>query len=94
MKTFYVYILASVRNGTLYVGVSSDLVGRTGQHKTAKSDSFTNKYDIRRLVYYEQADNAEVAMWREKNLKGWNRSWKIALIEKSNTDWRDLSEDF
>jgi putative endonuclease len=88
-----VYILASKRNGTLYIGVTSDLVKRVWQHKNDMVEGFTKKYGVHRLVYYEvYADMAE-AITREKRLKKWNRAWKIELIEKENPHWRDLWPD-
>ena len=83
-KSFYIYILTSIRNGTLYIGVTSDLIKRIWQHKSDKIAGFTQKYHIKTLVYYEQHDNAESAIHREKQLKEWKRSWKLALIEKCN----------
>ena len=93
MKNYYVYILASNRNGTLYVGVTNDLMRRTYEHGEKQTNSFSKKYDVCRLVYFEQANDIEAALWREKNLKSWNRSWKIALIEEKNPEWSDLSVD-
>ena len=88
-----VYILASKRNGTLYVGVTSDLVKRVWQHKNDMVEGFTKRYGVHRLVYYEvYADMAE-AITREKRLKKWNRAWKIELIEGENPHWRDLWPD-
>ena len=84
IKNFCVYMLASQRNGTLYVGVTSDLVKRIWQHKGGVVEGFTKKYQLKRLVYYEQHENAESAIRREKRLKEWKREWKIALIEKGN----------
>ena len=85
-----VYILASKRNGTLYVGVTSDLIKRVWQHRSDATEGFTQKYGVHRLVYYElHADMAE-AIQREKRLKKWNRSWKIRLIEQENPEWLDL----
>ena len=85
-----VYILASKRNGTLYIGVTSDLVKRIWQHKNDVAEGFTKKYGVHTLVYFEMhADMAE-AIRREKQLKTWNRAWKIKLIEKENPQWRDL----
>ena len=91
-KTFYVYILASKKNGTLYVGVTSDLVKRIWQHKEKITDGFTKKYSVKKLVHYELHDNAKKAIQREKRLKEWERSWKVALIEKENPKWEDLYE--
>jgi len=85
-----VYILASRKNGTLYIGITSDLVKRVWQHKEDMVEGFTKKYGVHMLVYYElHADMAE-AIGREKRLKKWNRAWKIELIEKENPYWRDL----
>ena len=92
-RQFYVYILASQIKGTLYIGVTSNLIQRVWQHKTKLVDGFTKRYDIRRLVYYEIHGNAESAIQREKQLKKWNRAWKIRLIEEANSNWRDLYEE-
>ena len=89
-KAFCVYMLASRRNGTLYIGVTSDLAKRVWQHKEEFVDGFTKEYGVKQLVWYEQHDNAESAITREKQLKKWNRAWKIELIESSNPDWNDL----
>ena len=87
---YYVYILASQRNGTLYVGVTSDLVGRTWEHKNDLVEGFTKKYGVHILVWYELYDDIEAAIAREKWLKKWNRAWKLRLIEKENSGWNDL----
>ena len=92
-KSFYVYIMASKRNGTLYVGVTSDLLKRVWEHKMKLAEGFTETYDIDRLVYYEQCQDVEYALRREKRLKKYNRQWKIDLIEKLNPDWKDLYEE-
>jgi putative endonuclease len=92
MKDYYVYILASDRNGTLYIGVTNDLVKRVWQHKNNIIPGFTQKYNVHKLVYYEHTGNIESAISREKQLKKWNRDWKIQLIEKSNYEWKDLYE--
>ena len=92
-KNFCVYILASKPNGTLYIGVTSDLIKRIWQHKESLVDGFTKQYNVKQLVYYEQHDNAESAIRREKRLKEWRREWKIALIEKNNPNWKDLYPD-
>ena len=92
MKTSFVYIMASQRNGTLYVGVTKDLIQRVGEHKENLNDGFTQKYGVHRLVYYEQRDDIEVAISREKRLKKWPRKWKLELIEKDNPRWQDLYE--
>ena len=88
-----VYILASKRNGTLYVGVTSDLLARTWQHKNSAVEGFTSKYDVYYLVCYELHESMDSAIAREKAIKKWNRTWKLKLIEKSNPEWRDLYND-
>ena len=90
MKKHYVYILASKRNGTLYIGVTNDLIRRVYEHNNDLIDGFTKKYVVHRLVYYEQYDDVVNAIQREKRLKKWNRQWKIELIEKENLEWKDL----
>jgi len=92
-KIFCVYILASQRNGTLYVGVTSDLIKRVWEHKNKLAKGFTELYDVNRLVYYEHFPDAESAISREKRLKKYNRKWKADLIEKANPEWNDLYED-
>jgi putative endonuclease len=92
-KSYYTYILASRRNGTLYVGVTSDLIKRVWEHKNQLVEGFTAKYDVDRLVYYEQFDEPVYALNRERRLKKYNRKWKIDLIENSNPGWKDLYED-
>jgi len=87
---YYIYILANKRNGTLYIGVTSNLVKRVYEHKNNIVDGFTKKYSIHKLVYYEITDDIESAIRREKQLKKWNRKWKINLIENSNPKWIDL----
>ena len=87
---YYVYILASRRNGTLYIGMSSDLVRRTWEHKEGAVDGFTKAYGVHRLVYFEPFEDVSAAQQRERTLKHWNRAWKIALIEKENPEWKDL----
>jgi len=87
-----VYILAGKRNGTLYVGVTSDLVKRVYEHKYDLADGFTKKYKVHCLVYFEQHQNMNAAITREKQIKKWNRAWKIELIEKNNPTWEDLYE--
>jgi putative endonuclease len=89
-KQFYVYILASKRNGTLYTGVTSNILQRIWQHKHKMLEGFTKKYDIRTLVYYEVHNNAESAITREKQIKKWRRVWKLRLIEEKNPEWKDL----
>jgi putative endonuclease len=87
-----VYILASKRNGTLYIGVTSDLRKRAWEHKNDLGEGFTKRYRVHRMVYYELHDDMESAIRREKQVKKWNRDWKLGLIEKQNPDWRDLWE--
>ena len=89
-RSFYVYILASRIGGTLYIGVTNDLIRRVYEHKTATAESFTKDYDVNRLVYFECFEDIEAAIHREKRLKKWTRAWKIALIEQDNPDWIDL----
>ncbi len=88
-----VYIMASERNGTLYTGVTSDLPLRVSQHKTGVVEGFTKKYGVHTLVYYERYDDMRSAIIREKQIKNWNRAWKLELIERENPEWRDLSEE-
>jgi len=90
MKNYFVYILASGRNGTLYIGVTSNLIRRVWEHKEKLVDGFTKKYGISRLVYYEIAMDIKAAIRREKLLKSWNRKWKLELVEKENPNWEDL----
>jgi len=85
-----VYILGSHRNGTLYIGVTSDLIKRVWQHRDGTVDGFTKAYDVHDLVYFELHSSMKQAIVREKQMKKWNRSWKVELIEKSNPHWRDL----
>lgn len=87
---YAVYILASGRHGTLYVGVTNDLARRIWEHRSKSVDGFTKRYDVRRLVYYEMFDTLASAQDRERRLKRWRRDWKVALIEKDNPDWGDL----
>ncbi|MGH8505027.1 MAG: GIY-YIG nuclease family protein [Stenotrophobium sp.] len=93
MKQPCVYILASRRNGTLYVGVTSDLIGRVWQHRNHVVDGFTARYSVSLLAWYEMHDSMTSAIEREKALKKWRRAWKLALIEQLNPSWRDLYED-
>ncbi len=84
------YILASQRNGTLYVGGTSDLIKRAWEHKNNVVEGFTKQHEIHKLVYYEMHDSMESAITREKQIKKWYRKWKLELIETSNPEWRDL----
>ena len=88
---YFVYILASKPNGTLYVGVTNNLARRLSEHKAGLVPGFTRKYEVDRLVYFETFDSILEARAREHALKRWRRAWKIALIEKQNPDWRDLA---
>lgn len=90
---YYVYILANKRNGTLYVGSTNDLIQRTWQHKQKFIKSFTSRYDVTKLVYYEVFQDGTNMAQREKRLKEWHRAWKISLIEKNNPNWIDLFEE-
>ncbi len=89
-KIYCVYILASKKNGTLYIGVTSNLQKRVWEHKNKLVDGFTKKYDVDKLVYFDQTIDVQSALMREKQLKKWKRSWKIRLIEENNSDWHDL----
>lgn len=90
MKNYYVYILTNKKNGTLYIGVTSNLIKRIQEHRNKTVKCFTEKYNIHQLVHYEQTENINSALAREKALKKWNRQWKINLIEKENPNWKDL----
>ena len=89
-KGGFVYIMASGRNGTLYIGVTSDLVKRVWGHREGVSDGFTRRYDCKRLVWFEQFGDIELAIQREKQMKEWKRAWKVKRIEERNLDWNDL----
>ena len=89
-KNYYVYILASKRNGTLYIGVTNNLKRRIYEHKRKIQESFTNKYGVDKLVWHEHTQDIESAIGREKQLKNWERKWKLELIEKTNPMWKDL----
>jgi putative endonuclease len=93
-NTYFVYILASQRNGTLYVGVTNDLIRRADEHQSGELEGFTKKYGVHLLVYYENFDDIRAAIAREKALKKWNRAWKLRLIESDNPTWRDLSGSY
>jgi putative endonuclease len=90
LQPSYVYILASARNGTLYIGVTTDLVKRCYEHKNGTFKGFTSRYKVCRLVHYEVYEDVINAIAREKALKKWGRAWKLELIEKSNPEWADL----
>jgi putative endonuclease len=89
-RAYCVYLMASGRNGTLYIGATSDLVKRVHEHKTGAADGFTKQYRVDRLVWFEQHDSASSMVTRERQLKEWQRAWKIELIEAQNPTWRDL----
>lgn len=91
--TYHVYILASGKDGTLYVGVTNDLVRRVSEHRAGTADGFTKKYAVHRLIHFEAFDDINLAIAREKKLKRWRREWKIALFREANPDWRDLYND-
>ena len=93
MKQYYVYILASQRRGTLYIGVTSELVKRVYEHKNDMVGGFTKQYQVHNLVYYEATNGVTSALTREKQLKKWKRAWKIELIENNNSNWMDLYPD-
>ncbi|MCB1195611.1 GIY-YIG nuclease family protein [bacterium] len=90
MNDYYVYILASKKHGTLYVGVTNNLLRRIHEHQNDLIEGFTKKYHIHTLVYYEQYDDIECAILREKRIKTWKRQWKVELIENENPEWNDL----
>ncbi len=87
---YHVYLLASRKEGVLYIGVTGDLVRRVHQHREKAAAGFTSRYNVEKLVWFESYDDPVAAITREKELKKWRRAWKIALIEKDNPDWRDL----
>ena len=91
-KRGYVYIMASKRNGTLYIGVTSDLAGRVWQHREGHAEGFTKKYGCKSLVWYAVFDRIDEAIRREKQMKEWRRAWKLRAIEEMNPDWDDLFE--
>ncbi len=92
-RTFFVYILASKRNGTLYIGMTNDLERRVDEHKRNLIKGFTQKYEVHKLVYYEAIEDAYAAIEREKQLKWWKRDWKLSLIERYNPEWIDMVDE-
>ena len=92
-KIFAVYILASGRNGTLYTGITSNLIKRIWEHREGVVDGFTKEHGVKTLVWYELTENPEAAITREKQIKAWKRGWKLKLIEERNPEWRDLYQD-
>jgi putative endonuclease len=93
MNQYYVYILASKRNGTLYIGITNDLIRRVYEHKSRSIEGFTKKYNVDKLVYYEKTNDINSGIKREKQLKKWYRKWKLELIENKNPDWQDLYDE-
>jgi len=93
MKKYFVYILASKRNGTLYTGITSNLIKRIYEHKNDSVEGFTKKYQVHILVYYEEFNDPRPAIAREKQIKSWKREWKLDLIEKNNPNWDDLYQN-
>jgi putative endonuclease len=91
--SFWVYILASRRNGTLYIGMTDDLARRSWEHRTDAVPGFTRKYGVKMLVWFEQHETRESALQRERQLKKWNRAWKLQLIERFNPSWKDLADE-
>jgi putative endonuclease len=89
-RTFFVYVLASKRNGTLYIGVTNDLLRRVSEHRSGLADGFTKRYGVHRLVWFEASEDVHAAIGLEKRIKHWRRAWKIELIEKANPNWIDL----
>ena len=92
-NTYYIYILASRKHGTLYIGVTNNLIKRVYEHKQDLVEGFTKKYNVHMLVYFEQTNNVESTITREKQMKAWKRQWKIDLIEEKNPEWKDLYSD-
>jgi len=92
-NSYCVYILSSQRNGTLYIGVTNNLARRVWEHKNQKVDGFTKRYEVHHLVYYEIHESPESAITREKQIKKWNRLWKIRIIEEKNPEWKDLYQN-
>ncbi len=93
MADYFVYLLASGPHGTLYTGVTNDLLRRSAEHRTGHLEGFTKRYGVKRLVWFEATPSIRAAIQREKTMKHWLRAWKIALIEKQNPAWRDLLDD-
>ena len=93
MNTYYVYMMASKRNGTLYTGITADLVRRVYEHKNKIFKGFTSKYEVTLLVWYEAVNDVNAAIRREKNIQAWKRDWKLRLIEGFNPEWKDLFQE-
>ena len=94
MRESFVYILTNLTHSTLYIGVTNDLVRRMIEHRTCMNDGFAKKYNLKYLVYFEQGDDIREAIYREKQLKKWNRVWKEKLINEANPEWKDLSREW
>ena len=94
MKQYFVYILTNKNNAVLYIGVTNNIERRIQEHKDKKIKGFTKRYNVSKLVYFEETEDIQTALEREKQLKRWHRQWKINLINEYNFDWRDLSNDF
>jgi len=94
MKSFYVYIMASGKNGTLYIGVTNNLIRRVREHKSFEKRGFTQKYYVDKLVYFQETNDISVAIAAETSMKAWKRQWKIRIIEESNPDWKDLYYEY
>ncbi|HEX4535015.1 MAG TPA: GIY-YIG nuclease family protein [Rhizomicrobium sp.] len=93
-KTYYVYILASKRNGTLYIGMTNDIVRRVWEHREGLVEGFTKKHSVKRLVYFEMFEDVHAAIHRETRLKKYKREWKLNLIQEKNVEWRDLAAEW
>ena len=93
MKQYFVYMLASDRNGTIYIGVTGNLLRRVYEHREELTKGFTSRYGVKRLVWFEPHESITTSIQREKTLKHWSRTWKISMIEQDNPTWRDLYED-
>jgi len=94
MKSYYVYIITNKKNGVLYIGVTNDIERRIYEHKNKLVEGFSSKYNLNKLVYFEETSDIRTALEREKRLKKWNRDWKIRLIKEKNPNWEDLSMTF
>ncbi|HUD50586.1 GIY-YIG nuclease family protein [Parvibaculum sp.] len=93
LKSYYVYILANGRNGTLYIGVTNDIVRRIAEHKSGQAKGFTKRYDVTQLVWFDETPDVNAAIQREKTMKRWPRAYKLNVIEEMNPQWRDLYDD-
>lgn len=93
MRSYYVYILTNKKHGTLYIGVTNNLIRRVDEHRRGVHEGFTKRYNLKKLVWFDVTDDVSAAIWREKCMKKWYREWKIRLIEESNPEWRDLYDN-